>query len=218
MIRVHNIDPGSCLHPSSRGFQIFVPGQSGQAFVANVAESALVAGTPLTLVVSGTAGIGPAGYVGGTPMALAFLMSGAVTIVLRVVGINQFGKQVTEDVTLAAATVWSLNAYKQILSITPVSVGASANTISVGILLTAGVRIGLPFRPTTNLQGGTTLASFQQKLEVVGLFTAGAANVMVQTAAAAIDQARATLTLAATITAGMNWLITNYTPKGFRAQ
>jgi hypothetical protein len=218
MISTHNIDPGSALHPSSRGYPIFVPAASAASIVAAIAENngAHIPGAFLTLVTSGTTGIGPAGYIAGAPCKVAFTPSAAVTAVYDVVGIDQFGKQVTERVSVAAAVVWTVRAYKQILSIQVVSDGGSANTVSVGINLTAGFGIGLPFRPSTNLVGTTTLASFQAKIEVVGLVTPAGTAFVQLAASAAVNEQYATLTFGATVTAGLNWLVTNYLQRGFR--
>lgn len=216
MIKLHNIAPDACFHPSMMGYPISVPGSSAGAIVAAIADTSAVVGTPLTLVTSATAGVGPAGYIPGSPCAIAFTPGVTVVCTFTVVGIDQFGIQRTETIVTASSTViWTQYAYRQILSITPTVLSASGNNISVGFVLTSGFKIGLPFQPASVLQGSTTLASFQQALEVVGLVTNGG-SAFVQTAASAIDAQRSTLKLSATVTAGFNWLLTKYISKGAR--
>lgn len=219
-IRTHEIDPGCSLHPAQRGVAVIAPTADPDAFVAALAENngAHIVGAQLTLVVSGTAGLGPAGFLPCTPCSIAFTPSAAITATYRVVGINQFNQQVTEDVVVAAAVVHTVNAYKEILTITIMATGASANTISVGLSLAAGFKVALPFRPITNLQGGTTLGSFKARLEFVGMTVvpSAATTVFVQTAAGAVSERYATVQFAVAATAGLNWLLLKWLAKGFR--
>jgi hypothetical protein len=216
MISTHNIDPGCCLHPSARGILFVIPAATPAALAAAQAESAAVVGTPLTLV-AGAAGAGPAGYITGTPICVAITIAGAVHgSTYRIIGINQFGKQVTEDIAPTAIGVtWTNHAYKQIISVTPLTVVSSASTIALGYVLTSGVKIGLPFRPSNSTQAGATVASFQTKLEIVGYFNA-AAVAFSPLATPAINERYATLQFSGTIVQGAGLLITNYINKGFR--
>lgn len=216
MIGVHNIDPGSALHPASRGCAVHIPAQSSGAIVAAIADTSAVVGTALTLVTSGTSGIGPGGFLPCSPLALAITTGVGASCTLRFIGINQFGKQVTEDLACGANTnAWTLNAYKQVLSITPTVLSAAGTNIAVGFIISGGVRIGLPFRPANSTIPTTTLASFQARLEVVGLVTNNGAG-FVQTAAGAVSERYATLTLTGNLTAGLNWLVLNFLQRGFR--
>lgn len=217
MISTHNIDPGCCLHPSARGIPYFLL-SGNAALVAAIAENngAHIPGAFLTLATSGTAGIGPGGYISGSPCSIAFTPSAAVTAVYDVVGINQFGKQVSERISVAAAVVQSLHAYKQVISIQVVSDGGSANTVSVGFVLGAGFKIGLPFRPSTNAVGGTTLAGFQGKLEVVGYASATNGLFIQAAASGAVNEQRATFEFGAAPGSGAGWLTLNYLQKGAR--
>lgn len=219
-LRVADVDPGSALHPAQRGILVVNPTADADGLVAAIAENngAHVVGAQLTLVTSGTEGLGPAGHLPCTPCSIAFTPSAALTSTYRVVGINQFDQQVTEDVAVAAAVVHTVNAYKEIISITIIATGASINTISVGFSLAAGFKVGLPFRPITNAKGGTTLASFKQKLEFVGmsLVPSAATSVFIQTAAGAVNERYATVQFAVAATAGLNLLKMKWLHRGYR--
>lgn len=190
MENIHRWSHNDGFHPNRMGHLFWVPTSNAAALVAAVAENALLAGTVLTLLPAADPGM-----VVASPCSICFTPSAAVTIVVRIAGVDQFGRPQTEDVTIAAAAVQSLYCYGRIVSLTIVSTGVSANTLSVGYILTAGFRVAIPWAVKDGQQTrvlGT---------EVLGVITAaGIAPLAI--AAGAIDTKRSTYTLNATITAG----------------
>ncbi len=217
MITTHNVDPGVSFHPSSRGIPIFLPTATAALFTLAYPESALPVGISIPL--AGNTSAGPCGYIPGSPTCVAITIGTAVHgTTYRILGINQFNKQVTEDISPTAIGVtYTMNAYKQIISIIVLSgPAAGTSTAAFGIAYGAGNKIALPFRPINKLQVAGTLQSWQDKVEVVGVVLAGGTTFLgVTPIGGAINERFATVQTNP-LAAGMAWLITNYINKGYR--
>lgn len=210
MIRTHDLDIKSAAHPGFAPFLFVAPPSSIAYFFAAVAENALpAAGSYLTLLKK---------YVPCSPCSILFRnATAASTAVFRVVGINQFGEQVTELVTLAASSYYyTLWAYKKVLSIQVVSRGsdATAANISVGVDVVIGAtlkpRYALPWRPrNTNIR---TLSDSNNG-EIVAVLALNSAASVITT----VDSQRAVFEHTVALTAGAIYqIITEYAQLGTR--
>lgn len=140
-----NFTAGSALHTQGAvQWSFIVPTASATSVVNAFSLTGAVAGTAVTLTA--------AAVWMRAPFSLAFAPAydAAETVVYTVVGENQFGSVVSEDVTTTVTTVvQTVNCYRKVNSITVKTVTGTltGNTISVGINLSAGnPRVPLPSR------------------------------------------------------------------------
>jgi hypothetical protein len=157
----NHMSPDDGGHPNNLGQYAYIhpPATDPDRYFTAVAMSALALGDDLlndaawllsTMV--------------GTPHSLLFTPSAAITFTATIRGRNQFGEQVSESVTVAAAAVRTLWAYKSVSSIIITTWATSGNTLTIGTSLT-GIRMGLPIKVT-------------KSAEVAGINT-GAAGAMI---------------------------------------
>jgi len=208
MIRVRNVDPADGLHPNVTGIPVVIPSASTSFFKTSFQMSSVSAGDIIALSNNGMVPVG-----GG--MSIRFSQgTGALTVTLEVMGLDQFGKLRTENVVWVADstskdTLW---AYSKLLQVKVVSVTGSTSTIAIGInIVTGSTKIGLPIRPNTP---ATLSNGGPHDAELVALVRATGTIQDLD----AIDHRRATVTLGASIVAGMHMFVYQLSQKGWRSQ
>ncbi len=152
-IRTRNFHRTNLVHPDMGNTTIFVPAADADRFVASIAENnaGWAVGTALTLLQTR--------HVGSAHPILFTLANAGIDSTVEIIGINQFGDRVNEEVVLLGSGSllhWSNHAYKTLISITPTRVQAVpvAHGIQVG-WDNAVSHLGLPLQL---IDGGELLA------------------------------------------------------------
>lgn len=205
MIRHRNIDRNDFLHPNTQPIPFLVPAAEIARFFALLAENSFVAGANLTLLTT---------IVPSSPWNVCITAAGTGSCtgsVFRVTGIDQFGKVVQEDIstgTLATGSVvYGKKTFQRISTINVVSKGTSATTtLSFGLQVTSGCRLGLPFRPRNAIAPGSAGSE-------ILIVRAAATNAAISST---VDTAIPAVQFGATVTAGINWLISDLVASGLR--
>lgn len=144
----NHMSPGDGGHPNNVGQYTYLhpPALDADRYMTATAMSAFSVGYDLlnhaNWVLSSMV---------GTPHSLLFTPSAAIVFTATIRGVNQFGEQVSESITVAAAAVRTNWAYKSVSSIILTTWTTSANTLSIGTSLT-GIRMGLPIKVTKSAE------------------------------------------------------------------